>query len=407
MNEKYKVAVWATGGVGSYAIRTIADRPNLDLVGVWVHSDSKNGKDAGELAGIDPLGVRATNDASKILDGDADCIVYAAPAPSRMKEAIGDLCRILAAGKNIVTTSISGLVYPRGSLPNKVIDAIRSAAETGRSSLFSSGIEPGFGADLFPVALMSMSHKVYSVRGIEITNYSEYPNPYDMRELFGFGQPLNYAGGLKAPGTLRWGWGAAVTMVGDALGIELDDIRETCEFQATPRDIDTAFGLVRAGTVGATRAACIGVVDGQDVVTIEHVDRLADDLDGVARVHLPPRVLVGGAQIALDHRAVLLDGAAAVSVDPNPESRQLVATAARAAGRAAPTCDRRQWSRRRSPGSRCGAPGRRCRRTNRAAAPRRRRPAPAAGSGTAAAILRREAAPAFRPSVAPRSASPC
>jgi hypothetical protein len=144
--------------------------------------------------------------------------------------------------------------------------------------LFSSGIEPGFGADLFPIALMSMSHKVYSVRGIEITNYSEYGAEYDMRVLFGFGQPLDYQGGLKAPGTLRWGWGAAVTMVADALGVELDDIRETCEFQATPRDISTAFGLVEAGTVGATRAACIGVVDGVDVVTIEHVDRIADDL---------------------------------------------------------------------------------------------------------------------------------
>jgi hypothetical protein len=276
--RKYKVAVWATGGVGKYAIRTITDRPNLDLVGVWVHSLDKNGKDAGELAGIDPVGVRATQDASEILGSDADCVVYAAPATHRMREAIGDLCRILGAGKNIVTTSISGLVYPRGSLPDKVIDSIRSAAEAGRSSLFSTGIEPGFAADLFPIALMSMSHKVYSVRGIEITNYSEYPNAYDMRELFGFGKPLDYEGGLKTPGTLRRGWGAAVTMVADALGIELDSVREMCEFQATPRDISTAFGLVEAGTVGATRAACIGVLEGRDVITIEHVDRLADDL---------------------------------------------------------------------------------------------------------------------------------
>ena len=278
MKSSYKVAVWATGGVGKYAIRTIADRPNLDLVGVWVHSESKHGKDAGELAGIDPMGVLATQDESEILDGDADCVVYAAPAPPRMKAAIGDLRRILAAGKNIVTTAVPGLVYSRGSMPPKVIDAIRSAAQAGQSSLFSSGIEPGFGADLFPIALMSMSHKVYSVRGIEITNYSEYGAEYDMRELFGFGQPLDYQGGLKAPGTLRWGWGAAVTMVADALGVELDDIRETCEFQATPRDISTAFGLVEAGTVGATRAACIGIVDGVEVVTIEHVDRIADDL---------------------------------------------------------------------------------------------------------------------------------
>ena len=247
MKASYKVAVWATGGVGKYAIRTIADRPNLELVGVWVHSDSKHGKDAGELAGIDPIGVRATQNEAEILDGDADCVVYAAPAPPRMREAIGDLCRILAAGKNIVTTAVPGLIYPRGSMPPRVTDTIRGAAEAGQSSLFSSGIEPGFGADLFPIALMSMSHKVYSVRGIEITNYSEYPAEYDMRELFGFGQPLDYQGGLKMPGVLRWGWGAAVTMVAEALGVQLDDIRETCEFQATPREISTAFGLVEAG----------------------------------------------------------------------------------------------------------------------------------------------------------------
>lgn len=90
-------------------------------------------------------------------------------------------------------------------MPDKVIDTIRATAEAGRSSLFSTGIEPGFGADLFPIALMSMPHKVYSVRGIEITNYSEYPTEYDMRQLFGFGQPLDYQGGLKTPGTLRWG----------------------------------------------------------------------------------------------------------------------------------------------------------------------------------------------------------
>jgi len=122
-----------------------------------------------------------------------------------------------------VTTSISGLVYPRGSMPPKVTDAILSAAEAGQSSLFSSGIEPGFGADLFPIALMSMSHKVYSVRGIEITNYSEYGAEYDMRELFGFGQPLDYQGrveGARHPALglgrcrLRWSpthWGSNST----------------------------------------------------------------------------------------------------------------------------------------------------------------------------------------------------
>jgi hypothetical protein len=274
----YNVAVWATGGVGRFAIRTIVDRPNLELVGAWVHSVGKDGQDIGTLAGIAPVGVRASRDESAMLDGNADCVVYAAPAGSRPKEALADLCRILAAGKNVVTTSIPGLVYERGSLSERYLDAIRQAAHAGSSSIFSSGIEPGFGCDLFPIALMTMSHKVYSVRGIEITDYSRYPVEFDMRELFGFGQPLDYQGGLKSPGVLTWGWGAAVTMVADALGVQLEEIREECEFLPTPRRLETACGVIEAGTVGATYAKCVGVLDGEEVITIEHVDRMADDL---------------------------------------------------------------------------------------------------------------------------------
>jgi hypothetical protein len=40
------VVVWATGGIGSIAIRAIHQRRNLDLVGVWVHSPEKDGRDA-------------------------------------------------------------------------------------------------------------------------------------------------------------------------------------------------------------------------------------------------------------------------------------------------------------------------------------------------------------------------
>lgn len=274
----YRVVVWATGGVGRYAIRTVADRPNLELVGAWVHSASKDGADIGTLAGIAPLGVTATKDADALLAGDADCVMYAAPAGPRPAEALRDYCAILSAGKNVVTTALPGLVYERGSLSRRFLDPLREAAAAGNSSIFSSGIEPGFGCDLFPIALMTMSHSVYSVRGIEITNYSSYPVEFDVRELFGFGQPLDYQGGLMRPGVLRWGWGAAVTMVADALGVELDEIRETCQFQPTPRDLHTAVGVIEAGTVGATYAKCIGVLDGEEVITIEHVDRMADDL---------------------------------------------------------------------------------------------------------------------------------
>ena len=50
-------------------------RPDLELVGLWVHSADKAGKDAGEIAGIEPLGVAATNDADALLALDADPVV--------------------------------------------------------------------------------------------------------------------------------------------------------------------------------------------------------------------------------------------------------------------------------------------------------------------------------------------
>lgn len=289
-NKTYKVIVWATGRVGKLAIRAAAERPTLELTGVWVHSEAKDGQDAGTLTGIEPLGVRATRDASTLLDGDADCVIYTGPATSRPREAIEDFCTILRSGKNIVTTSLPGLVYPRGSMRESALRRIVDAAHAGNASIYSSGIEPGFGCDLFAAALTSMSHRVFSVRGLEITDYSRDITIYEMRELFGFGQPLDYQGGIKIPGVIKFGWGAAVTMVAESLGVELDEIRETCEFAPSPRRLETASGVIEPGAVGAIWFRCIGVVDGQEVITVEHVDRMAEEprwrhRRGLARHH--------------------------------------------------------------------------------------------------------------------------
>lgn len=274
----YNVVVWATGRVGRLSIKAVTDRPNLNLVGVWVHSPSKAGQDAGALAGIEPLGIVATNDEDALLSSDVDCVIYTGPATSRPREAIADFCRILAAGKNIVTTSLPGLVYPRGSMRESALTRIVDAAREGGASIYSSGIEPGFGCDLFAAALSSMSNRVYSIRGLEITDYSRDNTLYEMRELFGFGQSLDYQGGIMQPGVIKFGWGAAVTMVAESLGVELDEIRESCEYAPSPRRLETLSGVIEPGAVGAVWFRCIGVVDGQEVITIEHVDRMAEDV---------------------------------------------------------------------------------------------------------------------------------
>jgi len=99
---KYRVIQWSTGNVGRHALRCIDRHPDLELVGLWVHSADKAGRDAGELVGLAPNGVQATNDVDALLALDADCVCYTATADLRPAEALKDIAQILESGKNVV-----------------------------------------------------------------------------------------------------------------------------------------------------------------------------------------------------------------------------------------------------------------------------------------------------------------
>lgn len=271
------VAVWGTGGVGAHAVRAIARRRDLNLVGVWVHSPEKTGVDAGTLVGIEPLGVIATNDADAILALDLDCIVYTASGPSLDAGALPDYERFLSDGINVVTVTSPALVYPP-SYPERARTRLESEALASGASLYASGIEPGFAADQFPLAMLTLSSSIRSVRVQELFTYDTYPVEFTMREVFGFGKPLDHAPIMASTGAQLMTWGPVVQLVAAGLGVELDEIRETWFQEPTPRDLDTAFGPVAAGTVGAVRFETIGVVNGREAIIVEHINRLKMDL---------------------------------------------------------------------------------------------------------------------------------
>ena len=272
-----RVVVWATGWTGTLAIRSIHRRPDLDLVGVWVHNPEKDGRDAGELAGIGPIGLAATIDADALLDLAPDCVVYTASGPERDAVAVPDYERMLERGINVVTVSSPGLVFPAG-FDAPVRDRLAAAAAKGGASLYSSGIEPGFAGDQLVLTLLTMSDTVTSVRTQEIFRYDTYPVTFMMFDVFGFGKPMDYTPLMSYEGAQLTTWGPPVRMVAHALGVELDGIRETYERRVTERRLEVAAGVIEAGTVGAIRMETIGVVDGRDAIVIEHVNRMADDV---------------------------------------------------------------------------------------------------------------------------------
>jgi 2,4-diaminopentanoate dehydrogenase len=273
----YRVVQWSTGGVGSLAVGALARRPDLELVGAWVHAPDKAGCDVGELAGLAPLGVLATADVDALLALAPDCVCYTASGEARPREAVDDCCRILQAGINVVTTSVPGLLYPAGFDRSEVM-RLEAACAGGGSSLYGSGIEPGFAGDHLVLVLSTLTERIDRVCTQEIFSYADYPVAFTIFEVFGFGKPPEERCLMELPGVQRSAWGPPVQMVADHLGAPLEEIRETYEKLATDRRLDVAAGTIEAGTVGAVRFETIGVVDGRDAIVIEHVNRMAPDL---------------------------------------------------------------------------------------------------------------------------------
>lgn len=272
-----RVVQWSTGGVGRIAVRVLAQRPDLELVGVWVHDPDKVGRDAGELAGIDAIGVDATDDRDALLALRPDCICYAASGESRPRQCIDDLCEMLAAGIHVVTTSVPGLVHPP-AFDAEAVARLEKACREGGASLYASGIEPGFAGDALVLALSTMSHRIDSVRTQEIFSYADYPVAFTMFEVFGFGKDPDHRCIMEMPGIQQASWGPPVRMVADHLGARLDGIRETYEKRTSDRRIEVASGVIEPGTVAAVRFETIGVVAGRDAIVIEHVNRVAPDV---------------------------------------------------------------------------------------------------------------------------------
>lgn len=275
---KYRVIQWSTGNAGLRSLRIVLRHPQLELVGLHAHNPEKIGKDAAEIAGegSPPTGVIATNDAGALLSLGADCVIYTVKGETRPFEVVDELCQILGSGTNVVSTSIVSLVYPPFAHP-KLREPLEEACRRGASTLFTSGIDPGFSGDLLPLAMLSLSDRVESVRCFELMNYGSYPDPDFTGEHFGFGRPLSYEPPLLQPGALRWGWGGMVQMLADAIGVELDEIRESHDRQVSDVAFECAMGKVEAGTVDAVRFSLEGVAGGRVVVAAEHVNRLRDE----------------------------------------------------------------------------------------------------------------------------------
>lgn len=267
--------VWGTGNVGRAAIRAVEAHPALDLAAVLVHNFDKVGRDAGELAGLDAtLGVAATDDIDAVLAAGPGAVVYAASGDIRPDEALADIVRAIEAGAVVVTPALYALYDPTNA-PAELRDPVLAAIAAGGGSLFVSGVDPGWGNDVLPLLISGLGTTVDAIRCQEIFDYSTYDQEDSVRNLVGMGQPMDYGAPMLWPDMPTMVWGGQIRLMARALGVELDEIRETMDRRALESTVRTStMGEFAAGTQGAVRFEVQGIVEGEPRIVIEHVTRI-------------------------------------------------------------------------------------------------------------------------------------
>jgi hypothetical protein len=269
----YRVIQWATGSIGQISIRHFAENPDFELVGVWVSSADKDGKDAGELAGIEPLGVAATTDVDALLALDADCVNYAP-----LYADVDVMARILRSGKNIVTPV--GFVYPK-ALDPEVVAAIEAACAEGGTTLHGAGIHPGFSGDLLPMTVSRLCSRIDQVVVQEVADLAPHPSHKMNFEGLGFGRDPDEARADHSPliRTMESIFRESMLLIADGLGITVDDMTTEFDVAVAKRDLTVRSGQIAKGTVAGMRHEWITWSAGHPAIVFRSFWKMDDDLD--------------------------------------------------------------------------------------------------------------------------------
>ena len=266
-----RVVQWATGNIGRRSLKQVIEHPGLELVGVYVTSAAKSGRDAGDLCGLPPTGVTATSDVGEILALGADCVLYM-PAATDLDQ----VCAILAAGTNIVTTR--GDFHHPGSLPPADRERVERACFEGGASIHSTGSSPGFISEAVPLVLTSIQRRLDLLAINEYADLASRDSPEMLFDLMGFGHstaefpPERFA-------FAAYSFGPSMRLVAEAVGLPLDSVTATGEVAVTPKKLTIAAGALEAGTVAAQRLIVTGTHAGRALMTFSATWYCSEDLD--------------------------------------------------------------------------------------------------------------------------------
>jgi hypothetical protein len=271
-----RVLQWATGTTGRLALGAVIDADELELVGVRVYGAKKAGKDAGDLAGRPPTGIRATDRRHEALALDADLVLYMGRVELDPDGCFADVVDLLAAGRDVIATG-SSFIDPRAFDPARARE-MQKACLAGSSTFLGVGLFPGFWGEAIAPVLSRLSFRCGRITVRESLSYAGYASRELMFDMMGYGKPPDADSALlRDPSRAAAAFAGTASVLAKALGLELRSTAGFRETALTNRELRVAAGTIPAGTVGAmklgVRADC-----GPVQIAVEHVTWMGPDV---------------------------------------------------------------------------------------------------------------------------------
>lgn len=259
MTVPLRVFQVASGNVGTEMIKRITRHRDLELVGLHCYSPEKIGSDAGEIAGIGPIGVIATGSVDEIIAARPHCVTFHGVWPD-----VALYERVLEAGINIVTTADWVTGYHRDinhRMPGGRTESelLKAACERGHSTFYGTGMNPGL-AEILTIVHSADVADIENVTCIESVDVSCHHSAATWANC-GFGRPVDDP---EVPRLLELGtrvFEDGVRMMADCFDIELDEVGFHYQLGACTKDVDLGWYQLPAGSVGAAAFQYVGTVD--------------------------------------------------------------------------------------------------------------------------------------------------
>lgn len=258
--NELEVGVVGLGPVGLEIVRALLRKPWARLVAAVDIAPEKQGRDAGELAGLGrSLGIAVT----PALESSCDVVAHS--TVSSLVQATSQLVELAERGCSIVSTC-EELSFP---LDEESARRLRDAAAANGVTILGTGINPGFLLDTLPLSVSVVCQEVGRIVARRVVDAGQRREP--LQRKVGAGLELEEWRRLQAAGRIRHvGLPESLRLLAAGLGwTDLDFGEETIEAVVAQEDQRTEYLQVRSGQAAGVRQVVAATRDGREVIRLE------------------------------------------------------------------------------------------------------------------------------------------